>query len=88
MHFHNYQPGIRNEQEELAKKYSAEVNSKLRFLQQETNRLGNDSGETLKIEELIIKFEDGKISGEKALEEAEKIIYGKEAGIDATSGGH
>jgi hypothetical protein len=51
-------------------------------------RLGNDNGETSKIEELITQFKEGKISGEKALGEADKIIHGKEAGIDATSGGH
>jgi hypothetical protein len=76
------------EQEQPAREYRAEVILKLQFLQQEVYRLGNDSGETSQIGELIEKFKKDEISDKKALEEAWKIIYGKEAGIDANSGGH
>ena len=47
--------------------------------QQETYRLGNDSGETSQIGELIKKFKNGEMSGEKAMEEAERLMHAKGA---------
>jgi hypothetical protein len=88
MHDYNLLPGIKKQQEQFAKEYFEEVVAKLTHLRDEVYRLGNDGGETSKIEELITQFKEDKISGEKALEEADKIIHGKEAGIDAKSGGH
>jgi Asp-tRNA(Asn)/Glu-tRNA(Gln) amidotransferase B subunit len=93
MFFNNYQPGIIKEQEALAKKYSAEVISRLEFLKQEAYRLGNDSGEVSEIGELIEKLKKGEISEKKAQEGASRILHRKEAAIDTQGknpnmGGH
>jgi hypothetical protein len=76
------------EQRRLALEDFKQTVSLLEFLKQEANRLGNDSGEVSKIEEIIEQFKADKIPKKEALEKANGILYSKEAGIDATSGGH
>ena len=62
--------------------------SQLKLLEQGVAEMGNDSGETSKIIHIIDDFQKGTISGKEALEKANKIVYAKQDGIDATSGGH
>ena len=85
MPFNNYSLETHREQERLSKEHTI---FQLSEIKQTAATLGNDSGEISKIEELLTQFKEEKISGEIALEEAQKIIHNKEAGIDARSGGH
>jgi hypothetical protein len=93
MHFHNYSLEAHREQERLTKQDFEETIVQLELLKQKAYRLGNDSGETSQIIELINKFRKGEILKEAVLKEVTEIIYRKEGAIDTTGthpnmGGH
>jgi len=93
MFFNNHTLEAKREQDRLAKQDFEETIVKLELKKQEAYGLGNDGGEISQIFKIIEQFKSGELSKKEALDNANAIVYPKEAGIDTTGthpnmGGH